>query len=139
MAQASTVCFPFFNALQSHLLLFFLQTHLLFHITEVTYVYNGTIFTLDLHLDRMFKCTKIIGLDIGKTREEITKLANELVAHNNSWFSTGIIYMQVRYELFFKFYFPHHNLSHSCQTSALEAKSDCAAMFCRLSSNSSQQ
>jgi len=46
-------------------------------------VYNGKIFKLEQHMDRLYECADKIFLDIGVPREEMIRIQRECVAVNN--------------------------------------------------------
>lgn len=60
---------------------------------EVIRAYNGTFFTADEHIDRLFAGAKKIDLVLPFTREKLKSLLNELLVENE--ISTGNVYFQV--------------------------------------------
>lgn len=60
---------------------------------EVIRVYNGKMFTADLHLNRFVNSSNSIGISLPYTLADLTKMLNELLAKNNLQF--GNIYMQI--------------------------------------------
>ena len=46
-------------------------------------VYNGKIFKLEQHMDRLYECADKIFLDIGVSREEMIRIQRDCVAANN--------------------------------------------------------
>jgi D-alanine transaminase len=61
-------------------------------IYEVVRVYNGTFFTADEHLTRLFESAAKIGMTLGYTLEELKNLLASLVQRNN--IKDGTIYLQ---------------------------------------------
>jgi branched-chain amino acid aminotransferase len=51
-------------------------------------LHKGRLMFLDAHMDRLFEGARVIGLDIGKTREELVAALNELFAANGM--ETGV-------------------------------------------------
>jgi branched-subunit amino acid aminotransferase/4-amino-4-deoxychorismate lyase len=51
-------------------------------ISELTRTFHQRLWRLDDHLDRLFRTLRYLRLDIGLSKEELTVLSNELVAHN---------------------------------------------------------
>lgn len=60
---------------------------------EVIRVYNGKMFTADLHLNRFVNSSNSIGISLPYTLADLTEMLNELLAKNNLQF--GNIYMQI--------------------------------------------
>lgn len=60
---------------------------------EVIRAYNGTFFTLDEHIDRLFKGAEKIDLILPFTKPELKNLLHELIKVNQ--LSTGNVYLQV--------------------------------------------
>lgn len=46
-------------------------------------IYNGKIFKLEQHMDRLYKCAEQIFLDIGVSREEMIRIQRQCVEANN--------------------------------------------------------
>lgn len=46
---------------------------------DAAYCYNGKIFAFDEHIDRFFASARLIGLNLGTTKEELKKIINYLV------------------------------------------------------------
>lgn len=62
-------------------------------IYEVTHVYNGTLFALDEHIDRLINSAAFIEMNLRHNREEIAELFRELAAVNQ--IDNGYVYVQV--------------------------------------------
>ncbi|MGX6443086.1 D-amino-acid transaminase [Neobacillus sp. K501] len=60
---------------------------------EVIRVYNGKMFTADLHLNRFVKSASSIGITLPYSLTDLMELLNELLVKNNLQF--GNIYMQI--------------------------------------------
>ena len=60
---------------------------------EVIRVYNGKMFTINEHLDRFVKSSESIGITLPYTKDNITKLLEELILKND--LQVGIVYMQI--------------------------------------------
>ncbi|WP_313468190.1 D-amino-acid transaminase [Carnobacterium sp.] len=60
---------------------------------EVIRAYNGTFFTLDEHIDRLFKGAEKIDLILPFTKPELKNLLHELIKVNQ--LATGNVYLQV--------------------------------------------
>jgi branched-chain amino acid aminotransferase len=53
-------------------------------------LHGGEFVFLNLHLDRLFEGAKAIGLDVGMTREEMTRALHETVRRNGMQGSSGV-------------------------------------------------
>lgn len=62
-------------------------------IYEVTHVYNGVLFALDEHIDRLMNSAAFIEMNLRHTKEEIAALCRGLVEQNH--IENGYIYLQV--------------------------------------------
>lgn len=62
-------------------------------IYEVTHVYNGALFALDEHIDRLMNSAAFIEMNLRHTKEEIAALCRGLVEQNH--IENGYIYLQV--------------------------------------------
>lgn len=62
-------------------------------IYEVTHVYNGVLFALDVHIDRLMNSAAFIEMNLRHTKEEIAALCRGLVEQNH--IENGYIYLQV--------------------------------------------
>lgn len=62
-------------------------------IYEVTHVYNGVLFALQDHIDRLFHSAMFIEMNLQNTREEIEEFFKELVRKND--IDNGYVYLQV--------------------------------------------
>jgi len=51
-------------------------------VTEQLRTFNGRLFRLDRHLERLAKSLEICGLDTGLTRDDFARIAQKLVEHN---------------------------------------------------------
>lgn len=60
---------------------------------EVIRVYNGKMFTGKEHMERLFRSTQSIGIELGYTANQLTDMLEELTQKNN--LQLGTIYMQV--------------------------------------------
>lgn len=60
---------------------------------EVIRVYNGTLFTLKEHTERLFKSAKEIGIHLQGTVSDMEEKLQQLVAHNQ--LTDGGVYIQV--------------------------------------------
>lgn len=60
---------------------------------EVIRVYNGKMFALNGHLDRLFRSTESIGISLTYSKEQLTRMFQTLIGRNN--LELGTIYMQV--------------------------------------------
>ncbi|MEG0289603.1 MAG: D-amino-acid transaminase [Carnobacterium sp.] len=62
-------------------------------IYEVIRVYNGSFFTMDKHIDRLFTGAKKIDLTLPFTKTELQKMLSDLIQINQ--IDTGNVYLQV--------------------------------------------
>ncbi|CDC82203.1 D-amino-acid transaminase [[Clostridium] innocuum] len=62
-------------------------------IYEVTHVYNGVLFALDEHIDRLINSAAFIELNLRHTKDEIAAFCRGLVEQNH--IENGYIYLQV--------------------------------------------
>lgn len=62
-------------------------------IYEVTHVYNGVLFALDEHINRLMNSAAFIEMNLRHTKEEIAALCRGLVEQNH--IENGYIYLQV--------------------------------------------
>lgn len=60
---------------------------------EVIRVYNGKMYTADLHLNRFVKSSNNIGIRLPYTLADLSEMLNELLVKNNLQF--GNVYMQI--------------------------------------------
>jgi D-alanine transaminase len=60
---------------------------------EVIRIYNGKMFTSDLHLNRLYESASKIGITIPFQKEKLKDLLYQLIAENN--LELGTVYMQV--------------------------------------------
>jgi branched-chain amino acid aminotransferase len=58
-------------------------------VAEQLRTFNGKIFRLDAHLDRLFRSLAIIGVDCPLDRAKLTEVAHELVEHNHKLIQPG--------------------------------------------------
>lgn len=62
-------------------------------IYEVIRVYNGKMFALDGHLERLFRSTESIGISLDYSKEQLAGMLETLIKRNN--LQLGTVYMQV--------------------------------------------
>ncbi|MEI3612547.1 D-amino-acid transaminase [Pseudogracilibacillus sp. SO30301A] len=61
---------------------------------EVIRIYNGKLYLLNEHVDRLFRSLDAIRIEIKQSKDEITTLLSELISRNNME-QDGFIYLQV--------------------------------------------
>lgn len=74
-------------ASQAHLAIYDAGIVLGATVTEMTRTFRHELWRLDRHLDRLFRALRYTRMDTGVSREELTAVSHELVAHNSALLS----------------------------------------------------
>src|SRR5688500_13038735 len=53
-------------------------------VAEQLRTFGGQLFQVEMHLDRLSRSLKIVGVDPGLSREEFARIVRELAAHNHA-------------------------------------------------------